>query len=285
MLVKVFDYGAGNLHSLVKALGVAGAGRDAVIEPDPLELLHADVLVLPGVGNFAQAAARLAPGRDLVRLAIEGGLPTLGICLGMQLLFESSEEGAAGGQDRGLGVFRGRVRRLRSARVPHMGWNSWWRGDHEELAYFAHSFVCEPADRNIIVSHTRHEGERFVSAVRRDMVFGVQFHPEKSGARGVGVLRDFLAEVRARPRGYAGTAGKTANAGTVFFADTPAGQGRYSSSAIPAELTSDPQSREDGYSSSPITTDGQTPRENFRGQTAGENVRVVFNPIGRPHCS
>src|SRR5215207_10071317 len=100
MLITIFDYGAGNLHSLAKALETPGAS--VRVEPDPVRAVETDALVLPGVGAFAQAAERLAPGRDVVRAAIAGGLPTLGICLGMQLLFEESEEGpwAAHGEDR-----------------------------------------------------------------------------------------------------------------------------------------------------------------------------------------
>jgi len=112
--IALFDYGAGNLHSLAKALEVAGAR--VRVEPDPLRALDADALVLPGVGAFGAAAARLAPAVDEVRRALEGGLPCLGVCLGMHLLFETSEEGAG----RGIGVLAGRVRRLRArARAPH----------------------------------------------------------------------------------------------------------------------------------------------------------------------
>ena len=115
MKVTVFDYGAGNLHSLLKAL--AGVGRTVEAQSDPSIALHTDVLVLPGVGAFGHAASRLAPARDEMRRALAGGLPCLGICLGMQLLFDASDEGTGSG----LGVFAGRVRRLEGGRVPQIG--------------------------------------------------------------------------------------------------------------------------------------------------------------------
>ena len=118
MRLSIFDYGAGNLHSLAKAL--AGPGRSVLLEADPRAVLETDVLVLPGVGAFAPAADRLSPAREMMRDRIIGGLPTLGICLGMQLLFDESDEGAG----RGLGVFPGRVERLRASRTPQMGWNA-----------------------------------------------------------------------------------------------------------------------------------------------------------------
>jgi glutamine amidotransferase len=173
VLVTVVDYGAGNLHSLCKALG-----DDVRVVSDPVRALDTELLVLPGVGNFAHAAEQLAPGRDLMRLAIEGGLPCVGICLGMQLLFEGSEEGPGVG----LGVFEGRARRLRSRRVPHMGWNAGF--------YYAHSYVCPPVSA---VMMARHEEDEFPAMVRRGKVVGVQFHPEKSGAEGVRFLRGLIA--------------------------------------------------------------------------------------------
>ena len=137
----IFDYGAGNLHSLSKALTHAGAVVS--IASDPLTALESDVLVLPGVGNFVSAAARLAPATVTMRDAISGGHPTLGICLGMQLLFESSEEGPGDG----LGVLPGSVRRLQAARVPQIGWNAIEHAAESPLAqcgldvaYYANSF-------------------------------------------------------------------------------------------------------------------------------------------------
>src|SRR5579872_3304492 len=116
MRVAVFDYGAGNLHSLTKALGV-----DVVVETDPFALLLADTIVLPGVGAFGAAAARLAPAREALAQALANGTRCLGVCLGMQLLFTESEESPG---VPGLGVIPGHVTRLRARRVPHMGWNT-----------------------------------------------------------------------------------------------------------------------------------------------------------------
>src|SRR5580704_9457157 len=119
MRLAVFDYGAGNLHSLGKALSAPGI--DVSIETDPLALLSADCIVLPGVGAFGTAASRLAPARAALATALDAGLPCLGICLGMQLLFDMSDESPG---VLGLGVIAGPVTRLRASRVPHMGWNA-----------------------------------------------------------------------------------------------------------------------------------------------------------------
>ncbi|MGE0441638.1 MAG: imidazole glycerol phosphate synthase subunit HisH, partial [Gemmatimonadales bacterium] len=118
MRVAVFDYGAGNLHSLLKGLALAGVAP--VVEPDPVALSRADVIVLPGVGAFGAAAARLAPGREAVRAALAAGRPALGICLGLHLLFEGSAEGTGAG----LGIMGGRVVPLEAMTVPQMGWNA-----------------------------------------------------------------------------------------------------------------------------------------------------------------
>ncbi len=198
MRVTLFDYGAGNLHSLAKAL--EGPGVALRIETDPVAAVATDLLVLPGVGAFGPAAAALAPGRARMRAALEGGLPCVGICLGMQLLFERSEEG----EGLGLGLVPGRVRRLRAARNPHMGWNA-VEGAGEPLleasglstAYFAHSFACEPADGCAVTAWTTHEADRFPSMLRAGATVGVQFHPEKSSAEGVTLLRAALARAGA----------------------------------------------------------------------------------------
>jgi glutamine amidotransferase len=197
MRVTIFDYGAGNLHSLAKA--IEGAGVEVRIEEDPTLATETDALVLPGVGAFGAAAGRLAPGRDAMREAIRGGLPTLGICLGMQLLFEGSEEGAGAG----LGVIAGRVSRLEAARVPQIGWNT-LEATRDPLfdiaplsiAYYANSFVCRPIDPSGVIAWSQHEGDRYAAAVRAGSAVGVQFHPEKSSAAGVRWLHAFLDEAR-----------------------------------------------------------------------------------------
>lgn len=190
--VTIFDYGAGNLHSLAKALDV-GDGVKVILEQDPRAAINTDALILPGVGAFTNAAERLGSGRGAMRDAILAGLPTLGICLGMQLLFDVSEEGPGAG----LGVIPGRVRRLSAQRVPQIGWNSVDTMDDAlpEMAYFANSYVCEPEDDSVIVGYTTHERDRFASAVAVANAIGVQFHPEKSSAAGVRFVRDFVRGV------------------------------------------------------------------------------------------
>lgn len=200
--VTVFDYGAGNLHSLVKALEIGGAA--VRIETDPAAAVRdTEALILPGVGAFAPAADRLAPGLAAMRAALLGGLPTLGICLGMQLLFDASDEGPGAG----LGIVPGRVSRLTAARVPQIGWN---RLDEVRdpllaaaalrVAYYANSFVGRPTPEGVsyVTAWSEHDGDRFPAAVRRGNVIGTQFHPEKSSARGVAFIRAFLTVAAAR---------------------------------------------------------------------------------------
>lgn len=195
MRVTLFDYGAGNLHSLSKALATV-EGADVRVVEDPVRAVDTEVLVLPGVGAFGAAAARLAPGREVMRAALERGLPCLGICLGMQLLFDSSEEGGGAG----LGYFPGRVTRLAARRVPQMGWNRVEEdrtvpGAMLDTVYYANSFVCRAEDASVVTAWTTHEEDRFPAAVRRGRVVGVQFHPEKSSAAGVAFVQAFLREV------------------------------------------------------------------------------------------
>ncbi len=199
MKINIFDYGAGNLHSLAKAIDVPGV--TVTIEPDPVRAVNADALVLPGVGAFSAAAERLAPGREAVREAARAGLPMLGICLGMQLLLDDSEEGPG----EGLGIIPGRVTRLRSHRVPQIGWNALELGADPlfdktplRLAYYANSFVCRPKDERCVVAWSEHDGDRFAAAVRADNVVGVQFHPEKSSGEGVRLLHEFVRKAGER---------------------------------------------------------------------------------------
>jgi glutamine amidotransferase len=197
MRVTIFDYGAGNLHSLAKAIETAGV--EVLVEEDPTLATDTNALVLPGVGAFGAAASRLAPGHDAMREAIAGGLPTLGICLGMQLLFDGSDEGRGAG----LGVIPGRVSRLEAERVPQIGWNA-LESPHDPLfdaaplsiAYYANSFVCRPVDSSAVIAWSAHEGDRFPAAVRAGAAVGVQFHPEKSSTAGVRWLHAFLDEAR-----------------------------------------------------------------------------------------
>lgn len=198
--VAIFDYGAGNLHSLAKA--VAAPGFEVAIITDPLGAVQRDrydCLVLPGVGAFAAAAERIAPARKALRAAIEDGFPLIGICLGMQLLLDSSEEGTG----HGLGIISGNVRRLHASRVPQIGWNTIEESESSseatlDMAYYANSYVCDPADARCVTAWTSYESDRFPAAVRAGPmgnVVGVQFHPEKSSSDGVRYLRTLLARV------------------------------------------------------------------------------------------
>jgi glutamine amidotransferase len=203
--VTLFDYGAGNLHSLAKGLEAGGAR--VTITPRWDEALGSDALILPGVGSFGAAVRALEGHAGQVRSALEGGLPCLGICLGMQLLFSGSEEGAG----EGIGLITGPVRRIRAPVVPQMGWNDvdttgdpLFQGlrapgpDTPGLtAYYANSFICEPADPSVVIGRSTYGEETFAAAVRRERTWGVQFHPEKSSVQGLRLLRNFLAEVAA----------------------------------------------------------------------------------------
>lgn len=198
MKVAILDYGAGNLHSLAKAL--SRAGTEVSIETDGEKALVSDALILPGVGAFSLAAESLAPHIPSIRSALLDGFPCLGICLGMQLLFDSSEEG----EGEGIGIFSGRVRRLHGRRVPQIGWNDLEDPKGElfsvsglKTAYFANSFVCEPRDSNTIRAWATHEGDHFVASVETGNVVGVQFHPEKSSGPGIAFIDAFLRRISA----------------------------------------------------------------------------------------
>jgi glutamine amidotransferase len=194
--VAILDYGVGNLHSIGKALERAGAAPRLVA--DPKALLAADALVLPGVGAFGDAAEKLAPFKDALFDALDGGKPLLGVCLGMQLLFEESEESPGA---KGLGYIRGAVRRLRHPKLPQIGWNTLAPVDGEPLfaglpdgahVYYVNSFAPEPRESVTIATSTY--GETFTAAVRKRHAWGVQFHPEKSGEAGLRMIRNFVEE-------------------------------------------------------------------------------------------
>ena len=202
--VALLDYGMGNLHSVGKALEVAGAEVNVTPRPDDLD--RAEALVLPGVGAFPRAMERLADlGLDRAILrAVGEGRPLLGICLGLQLLFEYSEE--QGGSE-GLGILPGRVTGLEvdGLKVPHIGWaRVEWTGDsplnegipNGEAFYFVHSFVPRPDRPDRLATATY--GSPFTCAAGRDGVYGVQFHPEKSSEAGLRLLSNFVESVAER---------------------------------------------------------------------------------------
>jgi imidazole glycerol-phosphate synthase subunit HisH len=204
--VAVIDYGMGNRRSVEKALEHVGANPTITADHD--ELRRADGLVLPGVGAFPQAMRNLnslgLP--DLIRELSANGTPLLGICLGMQLLFDASEEmgGAAG-----LGLIGGEVTRLNAGglRIPHIGWNEVRFERASPLTaelpsqgcpfYHVHSFAARPRDPAHVVGSTEY-GERFATIAARENVLGVQFHPEKSSRHGLRMLRAFVATCAAR---------------------------------------------------------------------------------------
>lgn len=190
MKAIVFDYGAGNLHSLGRALTKVGV--DATIATDlGAALSSASLLILPGVGAFGLAAERLAPWRAETAAALAAGLPCIGICLGMQLLFDASEEGVGAG----LGLVAGKVSRLGGKRVPHIGWTAVEREAGSTYMYFAHSFACRPTDPSLVTAWASHEGERFAAEIRTANTLGLQFHPEKSSAAGMARLERAVKEV------------------------------------------------------------------------------------------
>lgn len=199
--VAIIDYGVGNLRSIEKAF--AASGCRAIITSDPTELRRAARLVLPGVGAFAtcMTALREHELESLVRERVAAGVPLLGVCVGMQMLFESSEEFATTDEGHeGLGFLRGRVRRFRhDLHVPQTGWNQVHRRSSHELLkgteddeffYFVHSYFCDAADAEDVVGETEY-GLTYPSIVARDNVAGVQFHPEKSQTAGLRVLKNF----------------------------------------------------------------------------------------------
>ena len=201
--VAIIDYGVGNLRSVEKAFHAGGA--DAIVTSDERELRAAERLVLPGVGAFRACMEALnARGFDkLVRERVEDGTPLLGVCVGMQMLFEKSEEF---GTTRGLGLLRGRVRRFpEGLHVPQVGWNQVeWRKRHalaegiedESFFYFVHSYFCDASDDADVLGSTEY-GAAYASVVARGVVCGVQFHPEKSQSAGLRLLKNFA-------EGYAG---------------------------------------------------------------------------------
>jgi imidazole glycerol-phosphate synthase subunit HisH len=197
MTIAVVDYGIGNLGSVMKALRHLEA--PAVLTGDIAELRRADVLVLPGDGAFASTMEEIERRRlvPVLREAVDQGRTLLGICIGMQLLFEESEEH---GRHRGLGLLPGRVRRLEGGRpVPHMGWNQLHPTREHPLlegvadgahVYFVHSYWCD-APPDVVLAETDY-GSRFPAIVGRGRVLGVQFHPEKSQSVGLRLMANFV---------------------------------------------------------------------------------------------
>jgi len=197
--VAIIDYGVGNLRSVEKAF--AATGHRATVTGNVEELRQADRLVLPGVGAFAACMSALREQGliELVRERAAQGTPLLGVCVGMQLLFEESDEF---GKSEGLGLLKGRVSRFSDELVvPHVGWNQiQQRRSHPLFAdvaddsffYFVHSFFCEPENSNTVIGETEY-GTRYASVVAEGNICGVQFHPEKSQTVGLRMLANFAS--------------------------------------------------------------------------------------------
>ena len=196
--VAVLDYGIGNLRSAQKAFEISGA--EARLTADKDLVLASDGVVLPGVGNFGKCAKALTDSgvRELALLAVENGLPFLGICVGMQLLYETSDESPSA---KGLGLFSGKVKMLKNApRVPQMQWNQiqlqndspLLKGLEDEWFYFVHSYAAEQNHLESITIATCTFGSSVIAAVQKGLIFGTQFHPEKSGEAGRLLLQNFL---------------------------------------------------------------------------------------------
>jgi imidazole glycerol-phosphate synthase subunit HisH len=211
MKIAVVDYCKGNLRSVQKGLELAGAA--ASISDDPSQIASADAIVLPGVGSFHDACTFMTSSgqMEVIRARVAAGVPFLGICLGLQLLFERGDEGVVDGWDEGLGILPGTVRRMNARRpdqtlvkVPHVGWNDvrycmssplFDQIPDGSYFYFTHSYIVMPEHPADIIAEVEH-AERFCAAVQRDNVFGVQFHPEKSSKLGMKVLENFVRTVR-----------------------------------------------------------------------------------------
>ncbi|MEH2083254.1 MAG: imidazole glycerol phosphate synthase subunit HisH [Nostoc sp.] len=204
-VIAVVDYEMGNLHSVCKGLEKAGATPNVTYSPKELE--QADAIVLPGVGAFDPAVQHLR-SRGLeqpIKEAIASGKPFLGICLGLQILFESSAEGT----QPGLGIIQGKVRRFRpepDITIPHMGWNQleitqlksilWEHLPSDPWVYFVHSYYVDPIDPLIRAATITHGTQTVTAAIAHENLMAVQFHPEKSSNIGLQILSNFVAQVR-----------------------------------------------------------------------------------------
>lgn len=210
-MIVIVDYGMGNLRSVSKALESLKA--EVKISSRPEDIASASKLILPGVGAFPAAMDELSQRQliDPIKQFIEAGKPYLGICLGLQLLFEQSDEGSA----KGLSILPGRVRRFGSSgpnslKVPHMGWNQILKPrsldekprdrcpllkdiDNESFFYFVHSYYVDPVDQSIVALESEY-GIRFTSMVWHDNIYATQFHPEKSQGAGLHFLENFIKQ-------------------------------------------------------------------------------------------
>lgn len=207
-MITIIDYGAGNLFSVRKAIEYFDV--DVAISDNSEDILNAEGLVLPGVGAFGWGMKLLEEKRlcEPIREAVDKGVPLLGVCLGLQLLFEESEESP---EVSGLGLIRGRVKRLpNDLPLPHIGWNQVkiiketriFKGiSQNSFFYFVHSYYGEPLDRDSVCGITEY-GIEFPSVICKENIFAVQFHPEKSSSEGLKIYKNFLEVVYGNNTGY-----------------------------------------------------------------------------------
>ncbi|RZL50375.1 MAG: imidazole glycerol phosphate synthase subunit HisH [Pedobacter sp.] len=206
--VVIVDYGLGNLYSIGQACN--HLGYSPVISSSKEQILNSDYLILPGVGAFKVAIDHLTD-RDLIntiKAFANSGKPIMGVCLGMQLLFDRSEE--FGSHD-GLGLIAGEIKKIplqfeeQKIKIPHIGWNKlfhsqleWSNTPLEQITednfmYFVHSYYAKPLDESNILSYTYYQGFKYCSSVQKNNIFGFQFHPEKSGEQGLSIYKNFLS--------------------------------------------------------------------------------------------
>lgn len=219
--ISLIDFGAGNLHSVYKALKFIGTEPEITNNPAVIE--RADIVVFPGVGAFGAVMSAIKKNnlQDVIIKSAKSSKPFLGICVGMQVLFEGSEENP---EENGLGVFKGKAVKFKKAKtVPHIGWNDviasplevgkaipkdLHKSDRDYFVadaprndmkkyYFVHSYYVVPEDKNIIFAETEYDGEKFTSVIKKDNLMAVQFHPEKSGDAGLELLSNFMKSVKA----------------------------------------------------------------------------------------
>ena len=202
--ISLIDFGAGNLHSVYKAFKYVGA--DIEITKDPKIIEKSDLVVFPGVGAFGAVMNSIRKNNleEIIINQAKSKKPFLGICVGMQVLFESGEENP---DVKGLEIFKGKVVRFKKAKkVPHIGWNSvTWRSkivptaldypESNEKYYFVHSYYVVPEDKSIIFAETDYDDEKFVSVISTNNLTAVQFHPEKSGDAGLSFVANFLKSI------------------------------------------------------------------------------------------
>lgn len=194
-MIVIIDYGSGNLKSIKN--GFSKIGEETIVSQDIQKIEKADALILPGVGAFGKAMEQLENYKDLIHEHIDAGKPFLGVCLGQQILFTKSEESEG---IKGLNVLKGEVLRLpEGLKIPHMGWNnleiknrcSLLEGIGNDYMYFVHSYYVKPEDENIIAATTSY-GIDIPAAICKDNIFATQFHPEKSGEKGLNILKNFV---------------------------------------------------------------------------------------------